>query len=306
MACKKYDVIIIGAGAAGLAAAIYCARYKLKTLVVSKELGGVIIDAHKVENYPGFKEIPGIELMDKFQEHAKSFGVEVRQDEIIEISKKEPFKVKTKKESCEAKALILAMGSERKRLDVHGEKEFRGKGISYCYTCDAPFSKDKTVAVLGGSDSAARAAQLCAEYAKKIYIIYRGDKMRAEPYLVEQLEKNPKVKFIYNTNVVEVKGDKLIKSVVLNSKKELKIELLFVEIGQVPNTALAKKLGVKLDEQGYIIVDESQKTNIGCIYAAGDITNASNKFRQLTTAISEGSIAAESIYKLIKKGVHET
>lgn len=301
MACKKYDVIIVGAGAAGLGAAIYCARYKLKTLVISKEIGGVIVDAHKVENYPGFKDITGLELMDKFQEQAKSFGVEVRQDEIIEISKEEPFKVKTKKEECEAKALILAMGSERRKLIVPGEKKFTKRGVSYCYTCDAPFSKDKEVAVIGGSDSAARAAQLCAEYAKKVYIIYRKDKMRAEPYTVEQLEKNPKIKFMYNTNIIEIKGDALIKSVILDSKKELKIDMLFVEIGQVPNTSIAKRLGVKIDKQGYIITDNSQKTNIDCVYAAGDITSGSNKFRQLTTAISEGSIAAESIYKLVQE-----
>jgi len=301
MACKKYDVIIIGAGAAGLGAAIYCARYKLKTLVVSKEIGGVIVDAHKVENYPGFKDISGLELMDKFQEQAKNFGVEVRQDEILDIKKEKDFKIKTKKEGCEAKALILAMGSERRKLEIKGEKEFRGKGVSYCYTCDAPFSKDKEVAVIGGSDSAARAAQLCAEYAKKVYIIYRKDKMRAEPFTVEQLEKNPKIKFMYNTNIIEIKGATLIKSVILDSKKELKLSMLFVEIGQVPNTSLAKKIGVKLDEHGYIKIDASQKTNMDCVYAAGDITSGSNKFRQLTTAISEGSIAAESIYKLVQK-----
>lgn len=303
MAKDVYDIIIVGAGAAGLAAAIYAARYKLKTLVISKEIGGVVVDAHTVENYPGFKKISGLELMDKFHEQAKEFGVEVRQDEITDIKRNKLFNVKTKKRECQAKTLILAMGSQRRRLEVPGEKNFRGKGISYCYTCDAPFSKNKTVAVIGGSDSAARAAQLCAEYAKKIYIIYRRDKMRAEPYLVELLEKNPKIEFIYNANVIEIKGNEKIKSVILDSKKELKLDMLFIEIGQIPNTELAKKLGVKLDEQGYIIVDTTQKTNIDCVYAAGDITNASNKFRQLTTAISEGSIAAESIYKLIKKSL---
>ncbi len=305
MTKEIYDVVIIGAGAAGLAAAIYAARYKLKTEVISKEIGGVIVDAHVVENYPGFKKISGLELMDKFQEHAKEFGVKIIQDEIIDIKRDKNFIVKTKKEKCEAMTLILAMGSERRRLVVPGEKEFKGKGVSYCYTCDAPFSKDKTVAVIGGSDSAARAAQLCAEYAKRVYIIYRKDKMRAEPITVEQLEKNPKIKFMYNTNVTEIKGDNMIKSVKLDTGKELNLDMIFVEIGQVPNTELAKKLGVELDEQGYIMVDASQKTNIPCVYAAGDITNASNKFRQLTTAISEGSIAAESIYKLIKKGVYE-
>lgn len=301
MAKEVYDIIIVGAGAAGLAAAIYAARYKLKTLVISKEIGGVVVDAHTVENYPGFKKISGLELMDKFYEHAKDFGVEIVQDEIIDIKKNKYFKLKSNKKECNAKTLVLAMGSERRKLNVRGEKKFRKKGVSYCYTCDAPLSKDRTVAVVGGSDAAARAAQLAAEYAKKVYVIYRKDKLRAEPYLVEQLEKNKKIEFIYNTNVIEVKGDTMLSSVILDSKKELKLDILFVEIGQIPNTSLTKKLGVKVDKQGYIIVDAEQKTNVNCVYAAGDITNASNKFRQLTTAISEGSIAAESIYKLIKK-----
>jgi len=306
MSKEVYDTIILGAGAAGLAAAIYAARYKLKTLVISKEIGGVVIDAHAVENYPGFKKISGFELMEKFHKQAKDFGVKIMQNEITDIKKNKIFRVITNKESYKSKTLILAMGSERRKLDVPGEKEFRKKGVSYCYTCDAPLSKDKTVAVVGGSDSAARAAQLASEYAKKVYIIYRRDKLRAEPYLVEQLEKDSKIEFIYNTNVIAVKGDKMLSSVILDSKKELKLDILFVEIGQVPNTTLARKLGVKIDKQGYIIVDKEQKTNVAHVYAAGDITNASNKFRQLTTAISEGSIAAENIYKLIKKGIHET
>src|SRR3989344_8147887 len=152
---KVFDTMIIGAGAAGLAAAIYCARYKLKTLVISKEIGGVVVDAHIVENYPGFKKISGLELMEKFHEQGKDFGVEVIQDEIVDIKENKSFKVKTKKKEYSSKTLILAMGSERRKLDVLGEKKYRGKGISYCYTCDAPLSKNRTVAVVGGSDSAA-------------------------------------------------------------------------------------------------------------------------------------------------------
>jgi thioredoxin reductase (NADPH) len=296
-----YDLIIIGAGSAGLASAIYAARYKLKTLVICKDIGGVILEAYKVENYPGFKAISGIDLMNKFKKQAEELGVKIIEDEVIDIKKNNNFKINTKQKSFESKTIIIAMGSKRRKLDVPGSDEFSGKGVSYCATCDGPLFKNKIVGVVGGSDSAANAAQLLADYAKKVYIIYRKEKLRAEPLLVEQINKNKKIEIINNTNITEIKGDKMISSVIFDSGKEFKLDGLFIEIGILPNNEIAKKLGVKLDKEGHIIVDKAQKTNINGVYAAGDITNASNKFEQLTTATAEGSIAANSVYEFVKK-----
>jgi len=298
---NMYDLIIIGAGSAGLASAIYAARYKLKTLVTSKDIGGTVLEAYKVENYPGFKTISGIDLMNKFKEQTKELGVKIIEDEVVDIKKSNNFKLNTKQKSFESKAIVIATGSKRRKLDVPGNNEFEGKGVSYCATCDGPLFKDKIVGVVGGSDSAARAALLLAEYAKKVYIIYRKEKLRAEPLLVEHINKNKKIEIINNTNITEIKGDKIISSVIFDSGKEFKLEGLFMEIGALPNNEIAKKLGVNLDEQGYIIVDKAQKTNVDGVYAAGDITNASNKFEQITTAVAEGTIAANSVYNFLKK-----
>jgi len=294
-----YDVIIIGGGAAGLTAAIYSARYKLKTLVIAKEMGGVIVNTHKIENWPGEKKISGLDIMNKFEEQAKELGVEIKEEEVKKIQK--GFKVFTDKAEYEGKTVILAMGTKRRKLNIRGEDKFSGKGVSYCATCDAAFFKDKIVAVVGGSDAAARAAQICTDYASKVYIIYRKAKMRAEPALVDELEKNEKVEFIYNANVTEVIGDKTLEKVKLDIGKEVELQALFIEVGGVPAIAIANDLGVKLNDKNYIEVDNEMKTNVDGVYAAGDITTGSSGFQQLVTAASEGAIAAFSAYKYIKK-----
>lgn len=293
-----YDVIIIGGGAAGLTAAIYSVRYKLKTLVIVKELGGVIVNTHKVENWPGEKSISGLDLMNKFEEQAKALGVEIKEEEVKKIKK--GFKFITDKGEYECKTVILAMGTQRRKLNIPGEDKFAGKGVSYCATCDAAFFKDKTVGVIGGNDSAARAAQICTEYASKVYVIYRKAKMRAEPALVEELEKNDKVEFIYNANVAEVVGDKMLEKVKLDIGKEVELQGLFIEVGGVPAVALVSELGVNLNDKNYIEVDNDMKTSCDGVYAAGDITTGSAGFQQLVTAASEGAIAAFSAYKYIK------
>lgn len=292
-----YDLIIVGGGPSGLTAAIYAARYKLKTLILAKEPGGTIAEASKVCNFPGFESISGFEIMKKIEEQAKKLGVEIIYKEVTKISKDKTFRVNNK---YETKYILLAVGTERRRLNIHGEKEFSGKGISYCVTCDAPFAKDKVVGVVGGSDAAAMGAQLLRDYAKKVYIIYRKEKIRAEPILAEQVEKDPKIEIINNTNVVEVKGDNIMKSVIFDNGKEFKLNGLFVEIGADPRNDLAKQLDLKLDEEGYIQVDKSQKTSMEKVYASGDITTNSNKLRQMVVACGEGAIAAESIYNMLK------
>ncbi len=298
-----YDLIIIGAGPAGLSAAIYASKYKLNTLVIGEELGGTATHAYKVENYPGFKSISGIDLMNRFREQVKDL-VNIKNKEVIKLEKEDNFIITTKENIYKSRTVIVAAGTKRKALNIKGENEFLGNGISYCATCDVAFFKDKVVGVVGGNDAAAMSALLLAEYAKKVFIIYRKEKIRAEPLRISQLEKNKKIIIINNTNVIAVNGNKMMSSVTLdrefNNSKELALDGLFIEIGSVPSTALTKPLGIELDEQGYIIVDSAQKTNIGGFYAAGDITTNSNKFWQIITAASEGAVAAHSVYEFLK------
>lgn len=297
-----YDAIIIGAGPAGFSAAIYAARYKLKTLIIGKHLGGLIMDAHKVENYPGFKSVSGIELMNKFEEQARNLGVEVREGEVVSVKKiDDGFEIEDKEaKKYQTKTLILATGTERRKLNVPGEDKFLGKGVSYCAICDAPFFRNKNVAVVGGNDSAVRAVQLTAKYARQAYIIYRGAELRAEPYLVDDIKQNEKIKIITEDNVKEVKGDKFAKEIVLESGNKLEVDGLFVEIGFVPAVGLAKSINVNLDNDSHIVVDGKQATNVEGVFAAGDITTNSNKIKQIITAAAEGAIAANAVYNYLK------
>lgn len=299
-----HDLIIIGGGCAGLAAGIYAARYNLKTLIVTKERGGVLNEAHKVENYPGYRTISGIDLMMKMTEHARDLGVEFADDEVQKVErKKDHFFVATKEKTFESKTLLFALGLKRRHLNIPGEDKFAGRGVSYCYTCDAPFYKDKIVGIVGGSDSAALAALLLAQYAKKVYIIYRKDELRAEPINKKAVEENEKIEVIANTNITEVKGDKVLTSALFDKpykgSKEFKLDGLFVEAGSIPSTVLAEQLGVKVNESGMVIVDGEKKTNIEGVYAAGDITDT--VMRQAITAAADGAIAALSAYQFIKK-----
>lgn len=302
----KYDLIIIGSGPAGLSASIYASRYKINHLVIGKAPGGLMTEASKIENYPGFKSISGIELMKKFQEHAQSFGVKIEQDEVIKIEKEnKSFKITTSQgKKYQTKTIILALGTERRKLNIPGEKKFLGKGVSYCAVCDAMFYKDKIVAVVGGSDAAAMSALLLSEQAKKVYLIYRKSKLRAEPIIVERTEKNPKIEIIYQTNIKEIKGKDKLEKVVLDKQyrgsSELKLDGLFVEIGSIPAAALAQGIGVEIDEQNCIKIDSSGATNIPGIFAAGDITSGLAKLRQIVTAAAEGAVAATSVYNYLK------
>lgn len=300
---KKYDLIILGGGPAGLAAAMYASRFRLKTIVFSASPGGMIVNAHLVENYPGFESISGAELMTKFESHAKKFGAEILYEEAVNIEKtKEGYSVESgSNEHYDAPFVLIASGTQRKKLNIPGEEDLLGRGVSYCATCDAAFFKDKTVAVVGGNDSALHAAEILADNAKKVYLIYRGEAFRAEPVRTKNVLANKKVVPMYATNVVEAIGVDNLEKIRLDNGKELAVEGLFIEIGSVPATSLAKKLGVLLDEANNIKVDEAQKTNIEGIYAAGDITNGSNKFRQVISAAAEGSIAASAIYSEHKK-----
>jgi thioredoxin reductase (NADPH) len=293
-----YDLIVIGAGPAGLTAAVYASRYKLSVLVFGKLHGGLIAEAHEVCNFPTYEKIKGFELAMKMTQQVKKFGVEIKSEEIKAIEKNgNSFIVKGNKE-YQAKKVIIATGTERRQLNVKGEKEFLSKGVSYCATCDSSFYKDKIAGVVGGSDAALTAALLLAEYAKKVYIIYRKEKFsRAEPSWIELVEKNEKIEKLFNANVTEIYGKNKVEGVKLDNGKDIILDGIFIEIGSSPDEKLPKCLGLSL-ENGFVRVNKKQETNVKGVFAAGDITN--NPLKQVVTACAEGAIAAFSAYEEIK------
>jgi len=297
----KYDLIIVGGGPAGLTAAIYAARYKLNTLVFSKNIGGLAATAHKVCNYPSYIDIKGFELMQKFINQVKEFGVEIKYEEINKINGKDnDFFIKTKKADYNAKKIIFAGGTTKLKLNVKGEGDFLGKGVSYCATCDAALFKDKKTIVVGGSDAALTAALLLSEYAKEIYIIYRKDKFfRGDPSWVDLVKKNKKIKCMFNEEILEIIGDNLVKKVKLKSEKNIDIDGVFIEIGSIPESKIIDDLNVKKNKKEYIIADKNQKTNVKGFYAAGDVTN--NSLKQIITAAGEGAVASFQVYDEIRK-----
>jgi len=303
---KEYSLAIIGAGPAGLTASIYASRYKIDNIIIGQAIGGLVFEAHNVCNFPSEKEITGRKLTKKMQEHAESLGASILMDKIVNIEREENgFKISTEfGREVLAKTVLLAIGTQHRKLNLPDEDKFLGRGISYCATCDAMFYQDKTVAVIGGSDSAHTASLYLSEIAKHVYQIYRGNKMRGELAWIEQLLENDKIEVVYNTQVVGLLGKDKLEGIILdnpyNEKKEIAVDGLFIEIGTIPRTNLAKELHLDLDESGYIKVGLDQGTNQEGIWAAGDITNNSNGFRQIITASSEGAIAAESIFKYLQ------
>lgn len=301
------DLAIIGAGPAGLSASIYASRYGIKHVVIGEIAGGLPASTHEIGNWLGTQSISGAEFAQKSLEHAKSLGANIINAKVDQVEKNndEFDLILSNGENISARALLLAMGTRHRHLGVPGEKEFLGKGVSYCATCDGFFFKNKIVAVAGGNDSAAGAAVYLADIAEKVYIIYRKDRIRAESYWVHTIESNPKIEVINNTNIKEIRGGEKVEEILLDNLHKnsdlLKVDGVFVEIGLEPNVDLAKDLDIQLDEEGFIKIDPNGKTTIKGIWAAGDITNGSNKFRQIITAAAEGAIAANSIQKFLKK-----
>lgn len=303
---NNYDVIIIGGGAAGLAAAIYSARREMKTLVLTVNLGGQAAMASKVENYPGSAKKSGIELMKKFAEQAKKFGAKIIFDRVEKISAKGgkyPFKIKGTRDNFEAKAVILALGKSPHKLEVPGEAKFHHKGIVYCATCDAPLFKDKIVAVVGGGNSSFDAAILLTKIAKKVYLIHRREEFRAEESDVEKFKKKNNTELVLNCEIIEIKGDDFIKSVIVKnnqdgSEKEIMLSGLFVEIGYDVDPKLFKDL-VKMDEVNQIKTDSCGRTSAPGIFAAGDVTDV--PFKQIVISAGAGAKAALCAYDYIHK-----
>ncbi|MFA5029875.1 MAG: FAD-dependent oxidoreductase [Patescibacteria group bacterium] len=299
---KKYDLIIVGAGPAGLTASVYASRYKVKHLIIAKLTGGIATEAHWVCNFPSEKNISGADLMAKVEDQARSLGGQILSGEVSDIEKKSGGFLVTLAggKSFLAQKILLASGTKRRRLNLASEKKFIGKGVSYCAACDAFFYRQKTVAVVGGSDSANTAALYLAKVAKKVYQIYRGEKLRGDQTWVEQVLSDPKIEVVFGTNIVDFKGNTKLESVLLDrpfqGSQELKLDGVFLEIGAEPETEFFRSTGVDRDARGYIMVNKNQSTSISGIWAAGDITNGSNNFHQVVTACSEGAVAVQSIF----------
>ncbi len=309
---SEYDFIIVGAGGAGMSAAMYGARLGLKTLCLGSShgtelpLGGVITTTNVVENYPGFIRLTGTEIADKIREHAISYPEVELKEEKVESVKKEgnSFIVKTSENKYFGKTILFATGTKWRKLEVPGSKEYENKGVAYCALCDAPLFKNKVVAVVGGSDSAAKDAMVLAEHAKKVYIIYRGEKIRPEPINYERILANKKIEIINNTNILEVKGKQVVEKVILDKpykgSNELELQGVFVAIGHIILSDLAKTLGVKTNQKGEIEINhKTSETNVEGVFAAGDV--ADKPFKQLITGVAEGCTAAYSAYEYISK-----
>ena len=303
----KYDLIIIGGGPAAYTASIYASRYKLQHVVVGEKLGGLATETNKICNFPSEEEISGIDLMKKIETQVKNLRVNILNDKIVDIQKtKNGFCSITQNEKkINSKTILLATGTKSRKLEINNENKFIGHGMSYCATCDALFYQNKNVAVVGGSDSAQVTSLYLSKIAKRVYQIYRKDKLRGDPTWIEQTKKNKKIEVIYNNNVQELKGDKNLEEIILEKpykgNKSLKIDGLFIKIGSSPDGLLTNKLKLAQDKQGYVKVNNQQETSLQRVWAAGDITTASNKFKQIITACSEGAIAVESIFNFIQK-----
>jgi thioredoxin reductase (NADPH) len=266
---------------------------------VAREAGGVITESALVENWPGVKSTSGIELMEKVHEQVASLGAQFIFEEVTSITGEfGSFVVSTVAgRVVKARTVIIAIGTVRRKLAVPGEKELTGRGVSYCATCDAFFFRGKTVAVIGGAESAVGTGELLANFAVKVYLIYRRDRLRAEPLRTDRLLANPKVEVMYNTAVEAIEGKETVTGVVLDGGKKLAVDGVFIEIGFDPPRTLSNLLNLEIDELGFIQIDRGARTNVRGVYAAGDVTTGCNKLRQLVTAAAEGALAAASIFE---------
>jgi len=300
----EYDMVVVGAGCAGLSGAMYAGRLGMKVLVLGEMRGGTITTTDIVENYPGFVSIGGFELAQKLEEHAKAYpNVEIKDSKVSAIAKKgETFAVKSDSGEYSAKTILYATGTEWKKLGVKGEKEFAAKGVHYCALCDAAFYKGKIVAVIGGSDSAAKDALVLSKFASKVYMIYRGGKLRAEPMNMERILADSKIEVVYNTNVLEIEGEKKVTGVVLdnpyNGNGKLALDSIFVAIGHVPLSQIAKEAGVALDEKGHVKINRNSETDVPGFFAAGDITDT--RFKQAIVGVGEAVVAAYSAHTYLE------
>ncbi|WP_027416807.1 thioredoxin-disulfide reductase [Aneurinibacillus terranovensis] len=295
---KIYDVIIAGAGPAGMTAAVYTSRANMSTLMIERGIpGGQMANTEEIENYPGYESILGPDLSNKMFEHAKKFGAEYQYGDIKEIIDGQPYKtVKVGDKEYKGKAVIIATGAEHRELGVPGEKELSGRGVSYCAVCDGAFFRGKELVVVGGGDSAVEEGTFLTRFATKVTIIHRRDELRAQKILQKRAMENEKVEFIWNTEVKEIRGDGVVQSILLYNRvtgeeREFKADGIFIYVGMDPLSSAAKNLGIT-NEAGYIETDDRMATRVPGIFAAGDVREKT--LRQVVTATGDGADAALS------------
>ena len=299
---NEYDIIIIGAGPGGLTAGIYAGRQGTRNLIIDRDLaGGLGREVPEMENYPGFDNISGLELIEKMKAQATK-NCDLREmEEVTEITKTDGeyrFTVKTSKDTYQSKAIILATGSSHRHLEAKGEEEFKGKGVSYCATCDGFFFAGRDIIMVGGGNSALQEALYLKNLGANVTVVHRRDEFRAQKHLQNQI-KEAEIPTILNATVEEIKGEMLVESVILkdtktNELKELPINGVFISVGYIPHTELAKQLEINLDESGHIIIDKKQKTNVDYVYAIGDVCVG---LKQWVVACGEGAVAATSAFE---------
>ena len=302
---NKYDIIIIGAGPGGLTAGIYAGRQGTKNLIIDRDLaGGIGREVPEMENYPGFDNISGLELIEKMKQQAIKNTELHEMEEVTDIIKTDDdyrFTVKTNKDEYKSKTVILATGSSHRHLNAKGEEEFKGKGVSYCATCDGFFFAGRDIIMVGGGNSALQEALYLKNLGANVTLVHRRDEFRAQKHLQDKV-KEENINIIYDSVVEEIKGDMLVESVVLkntktNELKEMPINGIFISVGYIPHTELAVKLGINLDESGHILIDKEQKTNIDYVYAIGDVCVG---LKQWVVACGEGAVAATSAFNDMK------
>ncbi len=299
---KKYDLIIVGGGPAGLTAAVYGRRKNLSVLVIAKSLGGQAALTREVENWPGSEMIGGFELMDKFKKQAEYFGTEFISNEVIKIEKNDgAFTISTSQETFEAAAIILAFGLTPRDLNVPGEERLKGAGVTYCATCDGPLYKNKIVGVVGGGNSAIEAAEYLSKITKQVYLFHKTDDFRADPIILDKVKSSENVKLKCFTEIKEIIGEKKVEAVKIvdtkdNKEETITIDGLFIEIGHAPKTAWLKDT-VNLNDKGEIITSRDCETSQPGIFAAGDCTDTT--YKQIVIASGEGAKAGLQAYKYL-------
>ncbi|MCH2305679.1 MAG: FAD-dependent oxidoreductase [SAR202 cluster bacterium] len=301
-----YDVVIAGQGAAAFAAGLYAARYQIKSLIIGETFGGETATGGLIENYPGYPEIDGFDLMLKFKEQVEKYDVPIIDDKVDSVKKQENlFQVKTfGGEMFSAGTVILAVGRNRRTLNLKNEEEWVGRGVSYCSTCDAPMHKNNVVAIVGGGNAAVEGALLLSRYASTVYLIYRKEEFtRPEPISLQQLNQSKNIKQVMSTNVTQLNGVDGLDSISIdkeyNGVSEIDVDGIFIEIGADPRVEIPNQLKLELNEKNEVIVDSEMRTNVEGIFAAGDLCNSSGDLKQTITAASQGAIAATSTYHYI-------
>ncbi|MET4561604.1 thioredoxin-disulfide reductase [Lysinibacillus parviboronicapiens] len=303
---KIYDVVIIGAGPAGMTAAVYTSRANLSTLMIERGIpGGQMANTEEVENYPGFDTILGPELSTKMFEHAKKFGAEYAYGDVTEIIDGDEYKtIKSGAKEYKTRAIILSTGAEYKKMGVPGEKELGGRGVSYCAVCDGAFFKQKNLVVVGGGDSAVEEGVYLTRFADKVTIVHRRDKLRAQKILQDRAFANEKIDFIWNATVKEINeadgkvGSVTLQSTIDGTESEFVADGVFVYIGMLPLTKPFEALGI-LNDAGYIVTNDNMETTVPGIFAAGDVREKS--LRQIVTATGDGSIAAQAVQHYVEE-----